>query len=166
MNAAVWLGAGVFFTFGVGPAFFTPEMKQLLGPAYPGLIAQMVMERYFALQYWCGSIAIVHLLAEWVYLGKALHRITLGAILTAFCLGLIGGVWFQPKIKRLHQVKYGRVELYTPAQKTQAAKSLGVWHGTSMIGNYLALAALAVSFWRLANPANGPRFVPANKFRG
>ncbi len=165
MNAAVWFGASVFFTFAVASAFFTPQMKHLFGEAYTGIIAQQVVERYYVLYYWCGPIALLHQLAEWVYLGRALQRLTLIALAGAFCLGLIGGLGLQPKVNRLHQVKYGRNELYTPAQKAQATKSLKLWHGVAVAANYLALAGLALYVWRVANPSGGPRFVPASKFR-
>ena len=41
LNAAVWLGAALFFTFAVGPAFFTDEVKsmQMLHPFWPGVMA-------------------------------------------------------------------------------------------------------------------------------
>src|SRR6266496_2641930 len=44
LNAGVWLGAAIFFTFGAGPALFSQETQNLLGPKnYPyfsGAIAQ------------------------------------------------------------------------------------------------------------------------------
>lgn len=166
MNAAVWFGASIFFTFGVAPAFFTPEMKRIFGEIYTGVIAQMVLDRYFALQYWCGAIALAHLLAEWVYLGKPLQRLTVGLLLGIFSVSLLGGLWLQPKLKRLHQIKYGRNELYTAAQKAQAAKSFSAWHGVASVINLFALGGLTVYAWRVTNPGNGPRFVSANKFRG
>lgn len=166
MNAAVWFGASLFFTFGVAPAFFTPEMKQILGEVYNGVVAQMVLERYFILQYWCGGIALAHLLAEWVYLGKPLHRLTVGLLLGLFAASLLGGLWLQPKLKKLHQIKYGRSELSTPAQKAQAGKSFSAWHGTASVINLLALGGLAVYAWRVTSPGQGPRFISANKFRG
>src|SRR5436190_8946410 len=97
VNAAVWFGAALFFSFGIAPAFFTPEMKRLFGDFYCGLIAQAVLERYFVLHYCCGALALVHQLAEWVYLGKALQRFTFGLLLAILTLSLTGGLWFQPK---------------------------------------------------------------------
>ena len=58
MNAAVWFGAAIFFTFGIGAAAFSPEMKELLGPKnspyFSGAIAQILIARYFHLQLLCG----------------------------------------------------------------------------------------------------------------
>jgi hypothetical protein len=165
MNAALWFGGSVFFTFAVAPAFFTPQMVGLFGEAYPGIIAQWVWERYYLLQYWCGSIAVLHLLAEWVYLGRAIHRVTLSALITAFCLGMIGGLWLHPKLKGLHQVKHSRPGVYTTIRQNQASRSYAVWGGVAAGLNWLMLGALLVYTARVTHPLSGPRFVPASKFR-
>ena len=177
MNAAVWFGAAIFFTFAAAPVFFTPETQKLVGIAQAGIVAQKVLERYFALQYWCGSIALMHQLAEWVYLGKALQKVTFGILLGAFLLVLMGGLWLQPKLQKLHQIQYAYLktpEGYIPlpkndqpseAQRSRAKKTFGAWHGVAMAINVLVLGGLAFYVWRVANPTDGPRFVPANKFR-
>jgi len=49
LNAAIWFGAGIFFTFGAGPAIFSSDMQKLLEayyPSYSGMIAQIVIARY------------------------------------------------------------------------------------------------------------------------
>src|SRR5947208_12848749 len=97
MNAAVWFGAALFFTFGIAPAFFSPEMKRLLGDIYSGLVAQLVLERYFVLHYCCGGIALLHQLAEWVYLGKRLHRFTFGLLVIVLLLAICGGAALAPR---------------------------------------------------------------------
>ena len=62
LNAAVWFGAAVFFTFGVGLVPFSPEMKTLLGsnnaPYFSGAIAQIFIARYFHFQLACGAVAV------------------------------------------------------------------------------------------------------------
>ena len=45
-------------------------------------------------------------LAEWVYLGRALQRVTAGLLVALFLLGLIGGLVLQPKMRELHLIKY------------------------------------------------------------
>ena len=166
MNAAVWFGAAVFFTFGIAPAFFTPEMKKLLGDIYAGLVAQSVIERYFVLHYCCGGLALLHQLAEWVYLGKALQRFTFGLLLGILTLSLLGGFWLQPKLKELYRIRHGSAEQFTAEQKNDAANSFKKWHGASQIMNLMMLAGLAVFVWRVSVPQqNGPRFTPG-KFRG
>lgn len=166
MNAAVWFGAAVFFTFGIAPAFFTPEIKKLLGDIYAGLVAQSVFERYFVLHYCCGGLALLHQLAEWVYLGKALHRFTFGLLLGILTISLLGGFWLQPKLKELYRIRHGRPEQFTAEQRNDAANSFRKWHGASQIMNVMMLAGLAVFAWRVSVPQqNGPRFTPG-KFRG
>jgi hypothetical protein len=167
LNAAVWFGASLVFTFVIAPAFFSPEMRQILGEqgasyVYSGRLAAVVQARYFVLQHWCGAIAILHFLAEWVYLGKPMQKISLGLLLGMFSLGLIGGLWMQPKIAGLHRAKYSVQS--SPDQKAQAAKSLKAWHGSAAIANLLVLGALAVYFARINQSGNGTRFVSATKF--
>ncbi len=166
VNAGVWLGAAIFFTLGAGPAFFSPEMKTLLGPrAYPvysGAIAQIVIERYFVLQHWCGVIALAHLIAEWLYTGKPMEKITLGLLLGLFCLGLIGGFWMQPKMKSLHATKYGGA---TQELREQAAKSFRGWHGAARVLDLVMMGGLLVYLWRNLNRADAPRFVSTDLFR-
>lgn len=165
VNAAVWFGGALFFTMAIAPAFFAPEIKSILGDVYSGVIAQLVLERYFHLFYWAGGVALLHLAAEWLYLGRAVQRFTLGLLLATVSLGLLGGVWFQPKLRNLHQVNYGRDELYTPAQKDRAARALSLWYGASQAVNILSLAGLGLYFWRVVIAPDAPRFVPAAKFR-
>ena len=78
LNAAVWFGGAMFFTWVAAPAVFSPEMKDLLGPKnypyYSGAVAQIVVARYFVLQYVCGAIALLHLFFEWMFLGKAVQK--------------------------------------------------------------------------------------------
>ena len=169
LNVAIWFGAGVFFTLGVAPAFFSPEMKSLLGsqsyPAFSGRLAMLVVSRYFMLHYWCGSIALLHQLSERFYLGKAIQRFNFALLIGIISLNLLGGLWLQPSLKRLHAVKYARSELYSPPQKAEADKNFATWHGVSYGLNLLVLAGLAVFLWRTTNPGEGTRFVPTGKFR-
>ena len=170
-NAAIWLGAAIFFTLGVAPVFFTEELRQLLhGPFWPGVIAQMVLERYFHLQYVCGVIALVHQVAEWLYLGRALRRLTLGLLVGVMCLSFLGGLWLQPKLHRLFLTKYGASAQYQPAtvpaeERAQATRLFGLWHGISQAVNLLVLGGLIVYFWRVSHPDDATRFIGTPKFR-
>lgn len=173
INAAVWLGAAVFFTL-AAPALFTQEAKELLGEAHSGLAAMMLVDRYFGLQYWCGGIAIIHQLAEWVYLGRSLQRWAVGVLFAVYLLVLVGGLWLQPRLQKLHEIKYGyrkveqkyqRDARYTPQQSAEAAADFRRWHGVSMVFNLIIMGGLFFFTWRVANPVDLPRFIPANKFR-
>jgi hypothetical protein len=162
VNAAVWFGAGVFFTFAGGPALFSDDMKALLGPNnfpyFSGAIAQILIARYFMLQWICGCVAVAHLLVECLYLGRPLRGFTTWLLLALLSLSLAGDLWMQPKIKDLHRTKYAVNA--TALIRESAARSLRVWHGFAQSVNVLALAGLVVYLWRVANPSDATRFVP------
>lgn len=166
MNAAVWLGAAMFFTFGAGPAFFSPEMQALLDKNYPyysGGVAQIVIARYFHWQLACSLIALVHLVAEWLYLGRTPPKFTAALLGVILCLGLAGGFFLQPKLKSLHQIKYSPAA--TPAQRSEAASSFRGWHGASQAMNLFVLLGITIYCWRTANPSDPTRILPAAKFK-
>jgi uncharacterized membrane protein len=168
MNAVVWFGGSLFFTLAVAPTFFTAEVKQVFSDAYAGWIAQKVMERFYLLQLWCGAIAVAHQLAERVYLGRVLPRLSLYVLAGVIAVGLTGGLWLQPKLTRLHQTVY-REELYrqavTPAQRQQAQRAFRLWHGLAQGLNVLALIGLGYYTWRVMNPPDPTRYISAAKFR-
>ena len=162
MNAAVWFGGSLFMMVGVAPAIFASDMDRL-GDLWKGFIAFHLFDRYFALQYWCGAVAIAHVFAEWVYLGKPLYRLSLGLVFGVFCLGLMGGLVVHPKLKQLHAIKYSSSE--TETRKTAAAGSLNIWHRVSEVAGLLVVGGLGWYLWRMGNPPNAPRYAPSSKFR-
>jgi len=162
MNAAVWFGGSLFMMVGVAPAVFASEMDRF-GDYWKGFVAFHLFERYFALQYWCGAVAIAHVFAEWVYLGKPLYRLSLGLVFGVFCLGLMGGLVVQPKLKQLHAIKYSTNE--TDVRKTDVARSLNIWHRLSEAAGLLVVGGLGWYLWRMGNPPNAPRYAPSSKFR-
>jgi hypothetical protein len=52
-------------------------VEELLTAAGVGFAAEAVVARYFLLQYWCGAIALAHLLAEYFYCGRPVRRMNL-----------------------------------------------------------------------------------------
>ncbi len=170
MNAAIWFGAAIFFSLGVGAAPFSPEMKELLGPKnapyFSGAIAQIFVACYFHLQLACGLVALLHVLAEWIYFGRTPQKRWLGLLVALVVIGLVGGYWMQPKMKELHKIKYGVGAKTSQVQRDAAAHSFGAWHGVAQGMNLLMLAGLAVYLWQVANPADPARFVSTAKFRG
>lgn len=167
LNAAVWLGAAVFFTLGAAPAFFSADVQAVpVHKFYVGVIAQFVLERYFYLQQVCGVIAVVHLVAEWFYLGRALQRLNVALLGALLLMGFLGGLWLQPKLQKLHLLKYSMNAQYrpvpvAPAERLAAQKAFGRWHGVSMALNLVVLAGLVVYFWRVTHPSDDLRFLKA-----
>ena len=100
LNAAVWFGSAIFFTFGTGLVPFSPEMRNLLGPNnYPyfsGAIAQILISRYFYFQFGCAIVAALHLLAEWLYLGKYPQKLQAGLLVGLAAAALLGGFGSSP----------------------------------------------------------------------
>jgi len=167
-NAAVWLGAAVFFTVCAGPAVVSSDMQALLGPKYfpyfSGAVGQIVLARYFHFHLACATIALLHLLAERIYLGRAAHRLWLGLLAALFGFSLLGSVWLGPKLARLHRGQH--VLNAAPAQREAAAKSYRLWHGVFQAVNVLMIGGVAVCLWRVANPPDELCFVGSTKFRG
>jgi hypothetical protein len=162
INAAVWLGASIFFTFVAGPAFFSPEMQKLLTQAYAGAAAEIVIQRYFILHYCCGAIALAHIVAEWLLTGRPIDRLTAFIAMCAVVLSLIGGLWLQPQLRSLHRARYWG---QGPEEREIAARTFRTWHGAAQVANLAMLGGLTVFFWRLTRPDPlAPRFDVRNKF--
>lgn len=167
MNAAVWFGAAIFFTLAVVPAFASPEMTRLLGgDLYSGAAANIVASRYWAIFYWCGSIAFFHQLAEWVYLSRPLKSLVTYLLIGVFTIGLAGGLILQPRLNKLYAQKYVPPGSAGPSpEQLAAAKSYSAWKTTTRFLNFLALAGLTVFTWQTIHVGNnGTRFAPS-KFR-
>lgn len=167
LNAAIWFGAAVFFTFGAGPAMFSSATRALLGPQnfpyYSGAMAQIIISRFFWWQIVAGFIAIVVLVCENLYCGRPLKNFWFALVIVLFSLTLVGGFSLQPALKSLHREKYS---MQLSAEKREAAaKSFRAWHGTAQLINLLMLAGIAVHLWRVANPSEATRFVNTSKFR-
>jgi len=166
LNAAIWLGSGVFFTFGAGPAMFSQDMKQLLGASftpYSGLIAMILIKRFFVLQYLCASIALLHLIAEALYTGRPFERIQLAVVVLLLALALAGGLWLQPKMRALQAIKYSSQA--TPAQRALADQTFKRWHAASQTANLIVLCGVLFHLWRFARPGPQTRFSSIQKFR-
>lgn len=159
VSAAVWFGSTFFYTLVAGPAFFSEDMRRLLGgafPAYSDPLSMVLLGRYYVLQQVCGAIALFHLLVEWLYTGKAFPRMLTYALMAVFAVGLLGGYAVQPKMKQWHAVKY--VKGYTPEQRKQAENSFALLRGFVHVTNALATITLMIYVWRLHNPPDAPRF--------
>lgn len=169
LNAGVWLGAAIFFTFGAGPAIFSLDVQQALqgvkNPQYSaGVIAQLIIARYFRLQVICCFLALLHVVGEWLYCGRSPRRFWLSLLVTLVLAGLAGDYWLQPKLKQLHTIKYSAAE--SQQSRDAAAQSFRAWHGISQSVNLLMLIGLATYLWRLTNPPEEGRFHSSARFVG
>jgi hypothetical protein len=168
LNAAIWLGGSVFFSFVAGQAPFSPEMKELLGPAYypyfSGAIAQIGIARFFSFQLVCAIVALAHLGAEWLYQERRNRKFLLWMLATMLALTLVGDYWLRPKMRDLHKIKYA--QNYPQPQRDAAARSFGMWHGISMTVNLFILGGLVVYLLQMSRPPEAARFVSPGQFRG
>jgi hypothetical protein len=166
LNVAIWLGASVFCTLGVGLAVLSNEMQVLLGHSFPyfsGAIAHLIAKRYFVVQLLCAGMALTHVMAEWLYLGKYQRKFWLGLLLGLCVAALLEGYWIEPRMQRWHDLRYG---LNTrPAQLEAAARAFRAWQTVLHVVDFLSITGLAVYLWRIANPPDSTRFVSAAKFR-
>jgi Domain of unknown function (DUF4149) len=158
INAAVWFGAGIFFAAVVLPAVFSRDLHQLFGetayPYYSGGVALVLFRHFFVLQYVCGALAILHLLAEKLYLGRALPRFGSALVLAILGLGLVGGLWLQPRMEKYRQTMYfGQ----TQEQKDSGRHSFYLWHGVSQLANLFIIGGLLVNLVRVAQPVGPAR---------
>jgi hypothetical protein len=164
---SVWLGAAVFFLTGVGPGAESEGMQQLLGARnyeyYATAIAQIFGARLFYFELTCGALALLHVLASWLYLGKNPRRFWLGLLACVVGLTLLEGAWLQPKLRRLHLS--GHAVNLSDSTRQQALGSLKGWGHVDVAIQLCVVAGLALYLWRLANPSDPPRFVSAVKFR-
>lgn len=167
LNAAIWLGGSVFFTFVAGQAPFSLEMKELLGPGYypyfSGAIAQIGIARFFSFQLACAIVALAHLGAEWLYQERRNRKFLLGLLATMLVFTLVADYWLLPKMQKLHRTKYA--QNYSPAQREAAGRSFGLWHGISMTANLFMLGGMVIYLVQMSRPPETARFVSSSQFR-
>jgi hypothetical protein len=133
-------------------------------PYFSGAFEQLVTERYFSVLSLTAVIALLHLVAEWLYMGRPARKFSLALLAGLLTLVLIGGMWVEPRLKKLHTIRYA-VNTQSD-QRDAAAKSFGIWHAGSQIINLAMIAGLVIYVWRVANPLDAPRFISSVKFRG
>ena len=167
-NAAVWLGGAIFYTLGVAPALVSQDMVNVLRPQnfpfFSGAIVQVVLARYFHFHLACALMALLHLLAEWLYLGRVARTLWTYLLVALIAASLIGSVWLSPKLRDLHRTQH--LLKAAPGQREAAGKSFRIWQGFFQGLNVLMIAGVAVYFWRAAHPPDELRFVGSAKIRG
>ena len=147
LNAAVWFGSGIFFTFAVAPAVFSHDMQGLLGgnnyPYFSGAIAQIIFRRFFFnIQLTCAILAMVHVLCERLYFGRWPEGWRIPLLVFLVIMTFLGGFLVRPKLEKLHTIKYAANS--TPAMREAAQHSFGAWHGASQLSNVFVLVGLGI----------------------
>ena len=167
-NAGVWLGGSIFYTVAVAPTLGSAPMVGLWGaknfPYFSGAISQLMLASYFHLQLACATVALLHLLVEWLYLGRALRRFWTYLLVILFWLAVIGSFLLAPKLRDLQRARF--VLDAKPVQREAAAKSFHVWQGVYQSLNVLLIAGVGLYFWRAVHPPDELRFVGSPKIRG
>lgn len=163
-NAAIWLGSMLFFAFVVAPTLLAADMKAVLTPYWAGYATQSVISKLFWIQHICAFIALLHLVAEFLYVGRPIERAVLAVLLGSLCLGLIGGFALQPMLRQWHIIKYSTRT--TPAEKMVAQRSFGIWHGVSQVCNVVVLGGLVYYLWRISNASAPARSLTIPRFNG
>lgn len=161
LNAAIWLGATVFFTVGAGPAIFSDEMAAFTHASHRARIAEILIARLFVLQQVCGLIALALLLVEFVRAGRLIRRLPLAVVSGLFVVSLVSGFWLVPKMHSLQRVRYSAVS--TPQQQAAAARTFNALHGLSQTMNLFVIAGLLFHLAQVTRlPQDTPRW---NAFR-
>ena len=167
MNAAVWLGTAIFLTFGADPACYSADMRAVLGAGtggayYPGAVAHVIMTRYYHITLACGLVALLHLVSEWLYLGRPGRKFSFALLIGLFGWTLIGSNAVQPALAKLNRQHYTATQ---PADRQAAAKSFHILRTVERVFNILVICGLVVYTWRIANPSDNLRFVRPVQFR-
>lgn len=167
LNAAVWLGAAVFCSTTLLVALNSRDAVGLIGSQYfaqvSGGLTQVVFARLFNLQILCAFLAWLHLVAEWMYLGRIPRRLWVGLLTALFVASLAGSLWLCPKLARLQRVQFA--PNLTVTQREAAQHDFQVWDGVFQAMNVLMIGGLVVYFWRVTHAQDEPRFVSPSKFR-
>jgi len=168
INASVWLGAVVFFSITVSPAVVSPDMAQLLGaknfPFFSGAVTHILTAHYFIFLGATAIVALLHLLAEWLYMGRPTRKFSMMLVGALLALVLIGGLWVEPHLEKLHDRRYA--PNVQPVERETAARSYRLWHIGLLALDMSMIAGLVVYVWRVAHPSDAPRFISSVKFRG
>ena len=166
MNAAVWLGTAIFFTFGAHPACFSADMKATLGLTtdsyYPGAIAGVIMARYYHVMLACGVVALLHLLAGWLYMGRPRRKFSFWLVIGLFVVTLIGSNTIAPSLMRLNKKHYTAPQI---ADRESAGKYFRILNATEITLNLVLIGGLILYVWRVGSPSDTLRFVSPVQFR-
>jgi len=121
------------------------------------------MSRYYSAMMACAVVAVLHFLAEWLYMGRPRRKFSLGLVAGLFVLTLIGSNAVEPSLIRLNGKHYRASQ---PAERESAGKNFRVLHVTSIVLNVLLIGGLVVYVSRVSSASDTLRFMRPVQFRG
>ncbi len=121
------------------------------------------MSRYYSLMMACAVVALLHFLAEWLYMGRPRRRFSLGLVAGLFALTLIGSRAVEPSLVRLNRNHYTAPQ---PAERESAGKHFRILHVTGIALNVLIIGGLVVYVSRVSSASDTLRFMRPVQFRG
>lgn len=170
-TAAVWLGGTVFFMLAMDPLLGSSEWIRLLGPLHAGEVSVQGIERFHLFMVLGAGLALVHLLAEWLYSGRNLDVRLLALLLVLLALGSTGRLYLAPKCRQANLKAYLGPDRQVQRQalsagQKQAEQSLAVWHGVLVVVHVIALSGVVLYFLYQASPQQGgPRLFPRARLK-
>ena len=143
------------------------DMVNLVGAKYfdqvSGTTTQIIFARLFQLQIICALAAWLHLLGEWLYLGRGPQRRRVALLTVLFALSLMGGLWLGPKLTHWHRAQYA--PNLSAEDRNLAGRNFRWWNGVFQTANVLMIGGVIIYFWRITQPDDSPRFVRPVNFR-
>lgn len=121
------------------------------------------MSRYYHLTLACGVIALLHFLAEWIFLGRPRRKFSFGLVATLFILTLIVSNAVYPSLVRLNRKHYTATQ---PAERESAGKNFRILRVTGIVLNVMIIGGLVVYVSRVASASDAVRFMRPVQFRG
>lgn len=168
VNAAVWLGATIFFMLGARTALYSSEMVSLLQPKYhpyfSGVIDHLISIRFYHLSLACALFALLLQTARWLYLGRPSRKVSLGLLIGLFLVVLINGNAIEPQLSKLHATRFSAAA--PMVDRDRAVRSFRLWRFASGTLNIVLIGGIIAHLWGVANPSDSPRFISSVKFRG
>jgi hypothetical protein len=163
-NAALWFGSALALLLIVNPGFSSPAMAEILPVSHSGAAAQILLKRFYEVQYCCGAVAFGHLLLESLYTGKPWGRWVVFLVVGVISLNLFSGNVTQPKLERLHLESYGQRS--TPQQRKEANQSFRSWGNLLNFSNFILTLGLWLHLLEVHSPGILTRFTGAGKLGG
>jgi hypothetical protein len=164
--AAIWVGAAIFLALGVEPAIFSHDAQRYLDKSYgylSGVLVGIIRTRFLYFSLVCGGLALIHLVAEWLSLGRPLRGFSFWLAVALVALALFNCAWLQSHMTGFHETRYRSA---TPALRRAAQESFEKWQTASHVADWVMLGGLVLYLWRIASQPDASRFVGPVKFPG